>query len=96
MKDGRQGENHQDFTQEDIRFMTKDGNLYAFVLASPARDILITTLGTSGPLSGQIQSLALLGSSETLKWSRSAEGLAIKRPESLPCQYLAGFRIILR
>ncbi len=96
MKDGRQGENHQAFTQADIRFTTKDGILYAFVLATPAKDILITTLGTGGPLSGQIQSIALLGSSETVKWSCSTEGLAIKRPESLPCKYLAGFRIILK
>ena len=50
MKDGRQGENHKDFTQEDIRFTTKDGNLYAFVLAPPTKDIVIKTLATGGLL----------------------------------------------
>ena len=96
MKDGRQGENHEAFTQEDIRFTTKDGNLYAFVLAPTTKDILIKTLGTGGVFSGQIQSIALLGSSETVKWSRLAEGLSIKRPESLPCKYLACFQITLK
>ena len=43
VKDGRQGENHDDYSQEDIRFTTKDGVLYAFVLATPTRDIEIKT-----------------------------------------------------
>jgi alpha-L-fucosidase len=96
MKDGRQGENHEAFTQEDIRFTTKDGNLYAFVLAPPTKDIMIKTLARGGTLQGEIESITLLGSNETVKWSRSTAGLTIKRPESLPCKYLAGFRIILK
>lgn len=44
VKDGRQGENHKDFSQDDIRFTTKDGVLYAFVLAPPTKDIAIKTV----------------------------------------------------
>jgi hypothetical protein len=96
MKDGRQGENHTDFTQEDIRFTTKDGNLYAFVLAPPTKDIVIKALAAGGLLKNELESIALLGSSETVKWSRSPDGLAIKRPETLPCKHVIGFRITLK
>jgi len=96
VSDERQGENLEPYSAADIRFTTKDGNLYAFVLAPPAKDILITTLGIGGPLKQQIKSISLLGGSETLKWSRSTAGLTIKRPESLPRSYAVGFRIILK
>jgi alpha-L-fucosidase len=96
ISDERQGENLEPYSAADIRFTTKDGHLYAFVLAPPTEDILIKTLGTGGPLKEQITSIVLLGSSETLKWSRSTAGLTIKRPESLPCQYVAGLRITLK
>lgn len=96
ISDERQGENLEPYSAADIRFTTKDGNLYAFVLAPPTEDILIKTLGTDGLLKEQITSIALLGSSETLKWSRATEGLAIKRPRTLPCNYAVGFRIMLK
>ncbi len=96
ISDERQGENLKAYSAADIRFTTKDGNLYAFVLAPPTEDILIKTLGAGGSLKEQITSIALLGSSETLEWSRSTEGLAIKRPRTLPCSYAVGFRIIFK
>ena len=96
MKDGRQGENHQDFTQEDIRFTTKDGILYAFVLAPPTKDITIKTLATGGLLDREIKQVSLLGSNEEIHWTRSPTGLMIQRPESLPGKYAVGFRITLK
>jgi hypothetical protein len=93
MKDGRQGENHKDFTQEDIRFTTKDGVLYAFVLAPPTQDIVIKTLATGGLYDGGIGTITLIGSDETLKWERSAEALTIQLPKTLPDQLVIGFRI---
>lgn len=95
ISDERQGENLEPYSAADIRFTTKDRNLYAFVLAQPTEDIVITTLGLGGPLKERIASIALLGSSETVKWSRSTEGLTIERPGNFPCKYLAGFRIAL-
>lgn len=93
MKDGRQGENHKAFTQEDIRFTTKDGILYAFVLASPTSDIVIKTLAKGGVYDDDIGTITLLGSTETLKWERSAEALTIQLPKTLPNQSVIGFRI---
>ena len=94
MKDGRQGENNKAFTQEDIRFTTKDGKLYAFVLAPPTKDILIKTLATGGLLDREIGDIALMGSDEKITWSRDASGLTIQLPKSLPEQPVVGFRII--
>ena len=93
IKDGRQGENHQDFSQEDIRFTTKDGTLYAFVLAPPTKDIVIKTLASGGLLEREIASIELMGSDEQLKWSRNGTGLTIKLPKTMPGKIVSGFRI---
>ena len=93
IKDGRQGENHKDYCQEDIRFTAKGDTLYAFVLARPASDILIKTLAQGGTYEGEIGVISLLGSDEKLTWQRSAEALTIKLPKTLPDQPVIGFRI---
>ena len=93
VKDGRQGENHKDYTPEDIRFTTKDDILYAYLLAPPAEDILIKTLATGGLLDAEIINIELMGSSEKIKWKRTAEALIIERPKTLPGEILNGFKI---
>jgi len=93
VKDGRQGENHKDFSQDDIRFTTKDGVLYAFVLAPPTKDIAIKTLAAGGLLDHEIAGIELMGSSEEIKWNRSADALTIQLPKTLPGQIVNGFRI---
>jgi alpha-L-fucosidase len=93
MKDGRQGENHKDFTQKDIRFTTKDGVLYAFVLAPPTEDIVIKTLATGGLLDREIARIELKGSNESIKWKRSEDALTIQLPKTMPGQIVNGFRI---
>ncbi len=97
IKDGRQGENHKDYVQEDIRFTTKDGVLYAFVLTKPTKDIEIKTLAKGGLLDGEIIKIELMGSKEKVKWKRSNEGLTIKLTRGLkkrlPGNIVNGFRI---
>jgi alpha-L-fucosidase len=93
MKDGRQGENHKAFSQDDIRFTTKDGVLYAFVLARPTDGIVITTLAAGGVYDGDIGAITLLGSDETLTWRRTSDALTIQLPRTLPGQIVNGFRI---
>ena len=93
VKDGRQGENHRAFSQNDIRFTTKDGVLYAFVLSVPDRDIVIKSLAEGGPLEGEIADIALMGSDEAIVWERSEEDLTIQLPASLPEALVVGFRI---
>lgn len=93
VRDGWQGENKKDFTQEDIRSTTKDGVLYAFVLAPPKEDIVINTLETGGLLGQEIASIELLGSDEPIKWNRSSDGLKIKLPKTLQGEIVNGFQI---
>lgn len=96
VKDGRQGENHKDFSQNDIRFTTKDGNLYVFVLATPTKDILIKSLAEDGLLEEEIASISLLGGEGESEWKRSSEGLKISLPKVLPEAHVVGFRITLK
>lgn len=92
----RGGQNTKPYTPQDIRITTKDDNLYAFVLAPPTKDILIKTLATGGSLAGEIVNITLLGSHETLHWTRSPAGLTITKPETLPGQYAIAFRITIK
>ncbi|WP_158969624.1 alpha-L-fucosidase [Paraglaciecola sp. L3A3] len=94
MKDGRQGENKKNFTQDDIRFTQKDGNLYAFVLAPPSKDINIEALASGGLYKDKIKNISMLGSDEVLVFKRNKDGLTIKLPKTLPKnQYVIGFKI---
>lgn len=95
IKTGRQGENKFPYSQQDIRFTTKNGHLYAFVLNKPNTDIVIKTLATGGLLPQGIESVAMMGSNEQLNWQRSAKGLVIKLPQKLPGEHVVGFEIIL-
>ncbi len=95
MKDGRQGENKKEFSQQDIRFTTKDGNLYAFVLKKPTSDILIETLRTGGVLEREITDVTMMGGSGKITWTRTADGLKIQIPETLPVSLVTGFKLTL-
>ena len=95
MKDGRQGENHKAFSQDDIRFTTKDGVLYAFVLNKPTNDIHIKSLAQGGVLNKKIKNIELIGSKEKIKWKRNAEVLTITLPKNIPTPYVTGFKITL-
>jgi len=96
MKDGRQGENHRNFSQQDIRFTTKDGTLYAFVLAPPSEDIVIKTLAAGGLLEEEIASVELMESDEKIHWKRSPDGLVIRLPKALPPHPVIGFKLALK
>ena len=96
IKTQRTGENTKPYSPRDIRFTTKDGNIYAFVLAPPTADIFIKTLATGGPLAGEIQSITLLGSTEAMHWKRSAEGVTIQLPKPLPEQPVICFKLWLQ
>ena len=95
VKDGRQGENHADYSQADIRFTAKDGVLYAYVLAPPTGDIVIITLAEGGVLDGEIDKIELMGSKAKIRWKRSAGGLTIKLPKTMPGKIVNSFRITI-
>lgn len=95
VKDGRQGENHNDYSQEDIRFTYKDGSLYAFILAPPTKNIVIKTLAKGGLLDDKINKIEFMGSNKKVKWKRTKDALTIKLPKKLSGQIVNGFKIEL-
>jgi len=70
-----------DYSQQDIRFTTKDGNLYVFVLAKPTNDIVIKTLASGGALDGEIKRISMMGSI-----MRRSSGNARRKDLSSSCQ----------
>jgi alpha-L-fucosidase len=84
------------YTSADIRFTTKDNNLYAFVMDIPTSDISITSLGKSSTINNKkIKKITMLGSEEKLKWKQQDDALVISLPSKLPEWKVVGLRIEL-
>ena len=92
----RTGENLKEYSSEDIRFTTKYGKLYAFVLARPTGEIFIKTLFAGGRLDREIGNIELLGSEEVVKWKRTDKGLIIQKIKQIPNQPVICLRISLK
>lgn len=79
------------YTSQDFRFTVNNGFLYAWLMAWPSEEkILIKSLSSSA---GKIKTVALTGSSSTLKWKQTAAGLEIILPVNQPCKYAYGLKI---
>jgi alpha-L-fucosidase len=85
----------QTFTPEDIRFTTRNGNLYATALGWPATGQLrIHMLGTELPyLNGRVCSVALLGTDSSIAFTQTSEGLLLTLPAQKPNDIAYVFRI---
>jgi len=81
------------YSGHNIRFTTNNGKLYAFVLGVPTGDISIKSLGLSSTVAEKIKSIELLGSKEIISWQQGTDALVITKPNALPLQSVAGFRI---
>ena len=70
------------FTEEDIRYTTKDKMVYALVLGHPAAGKKILKSFAPGTMPGKavITSVQLLGSPEQLSWAMEPGGLSIQVP----------------
>jgi alpha-L-fucosidase len=76
------------YTAQDIRFTTKGKTLYAIMLGWPEDGkALIRSLGTGVDGANKIASVGLLGGPRKLKWTQTAEGLAVELPSRKPCEY---------
>lgn len=94
------GGNYQDekrapFTSQDIRFTVRGETLYAIFLAWPEQgEVVITTLADGKDCYPQpITTVELLGSAETVTWTRSASGLHIQLPTQRPGDKIGVLRI---
>lgn len=66
------------------------------MLVPPTKDIVIKSLASGGPLKKEIANIKLMGSQESIQWSRSAENLTITLPKSIPEALVTGFAIELK
>jgi len=83
------------FSAKDIRFTTKDGNLYAMALGWPGENQLtIRTLAkTEDAEQNQIQRVELLGHQGNLEFTQSQEGLKVILPADAKADLTCGLRI---
>lgn len=84
------------YTPQDIRFTTKDGALYAYLLAVPKTPrAVIASLAANSPLLGgrAITEVALLGHPGKLEWSQTAKGLSVQLPALLTGEHAIALRI---
>ena len=84
-------------TAADVRYMQKGDDLFAFVLARPEGDVLLTALSAErGLLEREVQSVEQLGRGEIV-WTMTADGLRIEpNVENMPADATVGFRISLK
>jgi alpha-L-fucosidase len=91
-------EKRQAFTSEDVRFTTRGGELYAIVLDWPAGGrVTIKTLAEGSPqMADAIASVALLGATDAVRWSRDRAGLHVELPAARPSPHAFALRIARR
>jgi alpha-L-fucosidase len=86
-----------EYKNTDIRFTKKsDKEFYIIVMDKPENEIIVKSLSTAiGVLNSKIENISLLGSDETIKWTRDERGLVIQAPEKLPSNYAHAFKIVM-
>jgi len=93
---GRGSDGPLPFTQDDIRFTTNRGALYAFVLKLPESAVRVKSLGAAAPYGAKIASISLVGSPETVAWRQEADALVIEKPAQFPCAHVVAYKITLQ
>jgi alpha-L-fucosidase len=87
----------QPFNAQDIRFTAKNNALYTICLGWAGETAMIKSLGSSSSLQADsIEHIQMLGTSESLSWSQSEEGLIIKTPALKPCDHAYTFKLTLK
>jgi alpha-L-fucosidase len=91
---GRRADAPLPFTQEDIRFTTKDGALFVFVMAPPAKPVTVESLGRAAGLAAPIAAIELVGSDERIVWRQDDTALSIDVPAALPSEDVFAFKVV--
>jgi alpha-L-fucosidase len=84
------------YQSSDIRYTTKNGNVYAFVMSSPEENIKLTALGKGAESGQEIASVSMLGNKQKLQWKQQDDALVINKPVKLPAWKVHGFKITFR
>ncbi|HZS55884.1 MAG TPA: alpha-L-fucosidase [Bryobacteraceae bacterium] len=84
----------RELTPSDIRFTTKAGAIYAFVMGHNTNETRIAALSPSRGLEFRpIARVELLGSTDALSWKLTSDGLTIAPPKSWPSQHAITLKI---
>jgi len=90
---GRAGDGVIPYTKEDLRFTTKGGKIYIFLLAEPAGPVVVKSLGLDAATGKRVQGIALVGSDEAVRWQQDAAALHIEQPAHLPSTDVISYRV---
>jgi alpha-L-fucosidase len=86
--------NRKDLTASDVRYTTKNGTLYAFVMGWPEREAVIPTLALGGKNQvGKIRGVDLLGHRGKLKFTQDEQSLRVTLPPEKPSEHAICLKI---
>jgi len=84
----------QDLTAEDVRYTTKGGVLYAFVMGWPGREAVIPSLASGAAQGvGKIQNVELLGVGK-VSFKQDGVALKVQLPDKQPSEHAVAFKIV--
>ena len=81
------------YSVRDIRFTTKENDLYVIVLNWDDAGVLIKSLNKNTIADAKIQDVKLLGSNEVINWQQTDNGLKLSFPKVKPCDFAYSFKI---
>ncbi len=90
---GRAADQPLPYTQNDIRFTTREGKLYVFVMAIPTETVAVKSLGLTAGLAPSIASVSLVGSNEPVRWKQDEDALRIEKPARMPNADVISFKV---
>jgi alpha-L-fucosidase len=88
--------NRKDLTASDIRYTTKNGALYVFIMGwpEPGHPHGLEQLALGGkPGAGKVRRVELLGHRGNLKFTQNEASLAVELPNEKPCDYAITLKI---
>lgn len=92
---GRAGDAVIPYTAEDIRFTTRSGKLYLFLLAEPTGPVSVKSLGLDAAPGQRVRAVELVGSTEPVRWRQDGGALRLEPPAHLPAAAVISYRLTL-
>jgi len=94
-KIGQRTMNSPPYASDEVRFTTKGSTRYVFVLNPKAGPIKLPALGLTSPYQpGEIKSVRMIGSTQTITFSQEADALTLTVPADRPTKYTTVFKLV--
>ena len=88
-------EGNRRFVPGDYRFTTKGGAVYAIAMAWPGAEATVTSMATGEKSGPKVQSIVLLRSNQSLKFTQDSSGLKVEMPDQKPDEAYSVLKIVL-